>query len=77
MQPTCSWIASFPVLLAAGLITGEALMGVLVSVVAVLLVNAGRSLPLFPLPTLIAGALGTIALILVIVYQYRRTMNSA
>jgi len=63
-------------LVASGLITGEALMGVLVSVAAVLLVNAGRSLPLFPLPTVIAGSLGTLALVYVVVYQYRRTMSA-
>ncbi len=61
-------------LVASGLITGEALMGVLVSVAAVLLVNAGRSLPLFPIAP--AGILGVIGLAFVIVYQYRRTMSA-
>ncbi len=61
-------------LVASGLITGEALMGVLISVVAVVLANAGSGLP----STIgIGGILGTAALAFVIVYQYRRTMSAA
>ena len=58
-------------LLASGLITGEALMGVLVAVVAAFVM---------PLPLIgsfaLAGILGAAALAFVIVYQYRSTMNA-
>ena len=65
-------------LVGSGLITGEALMGVLVSVVAVVLNNMGSSLPLLPIsPAWIASLLGLAGLGYVIVYQYRQTMNSA
>lgn len=65
-------------LVGSGLITGEALMGVLVSVVAVVLNNMGSSLPLLPIsPGWIASLLGLAGLGYVIVYQYRQTMNSA
>ncbi|MCZ6726754.1 MAG: OPT/YSL family transporter, partial [Acidobacteria bacterium] len=64
-------------LVGSGLITGEALMGVLVSVVAVVLNNMGSSLPLLPIsPAWIASLLGLLALGYVIVYQYRQTMSS-
>ena len=64
-------------LVGSGLITGEALMGVLVSVVAVVLNNMGSSLPLFPIsPAWIASLLGLLGLGYVIVYQYRQTMSS-
>lgn len=59
-------------LLASGLITGEALMGVLVAVVAAFVM---------PLPIVgsfgFAAPLGIAALAFVIVYQYRGTMNAA
>lgn len=57
-------------LLASGLITGEALMGVLIAVIAAFVM---------PLPaTIAAGAvLGFIALLMVIVYLYRKTMAAA
>ena len=61
-------------LVASGLITGEALMGVLISVAAVVLSNMGSGLP----ATIgLGGILGLLALGFVIVYQYRRTMSSA
>ena len=61
-------------LVASGLITGEALMGVFISVAAVILANSGSGLPG---PIGVAPILGVIALVLVIIYQYRKTMNSA
>ena len=58
-------------LLASGLITGEALMGVLIAVIAAFVMplplNGGFGL---------AAPLGIIGLVLVIVYQYRATMNA-
>ena len=61
-------------LVASGLITGEALMGVLISVAAVLLANSGSGLPG---AIGIAPILGLVGLVLVIVYQYRRTISAA
>ncbi len=61
-------------LVASGLITGEALMGVLISVAAVVLNNMGSALPAAIGP---AGIMGLLALGFVIVYQYRRTMSAA
>jgi len=61
-------------LVASGLITGEALMGVAISIAAVVLANMGGSLPS---PMAFAGYLGTAVLILVIFYQYRRTLSAA
>ncbi len=61
-------------LVASGLITGEALMGVLVSVLAVVLANSGQSLPLMPLGW--APILGVAALVYVCVYQWRRTLSA-
>ncbi len=56
-------------LIASGLITGEALMGVLVAVVAAFVM---------PLPLVsgfgLAAILGSVAMILVVVYQYRRSL---
>ncbi|MEM6937005.1 MAG: oligopeptide transporter, OPT family [Pseudomonadota bacterium] len=56
-------------LIASGLITGEALMGVLVAIVAAFVM---------PLPLLsgfaFAGALGSAALLLLIIYQYRGSL---
>ncbi len=64
-------------LVGAGLITGEALMGVLVSVLAVVLNKMGSGLPLLPIsPAWIASVLGLLGLGYVIFYQYRRTMNT-
>jgi uncharacterized oligopeptide transporter (OPT) family protein len=60
-------------LVASGLITGEALMGVLISVAAVILANQGSGLPA---AIGIAPILGLIGLAFVIVYQYRRTMSA-
>lgn len=60
-------------LVASGLITGEALMGVLISVAAVVLANQGSGLPS---AIGIAPILGLLALGFVIVYQYRRTMSA-
>jgi len=58
-------------LLASGLITGEALMGVLIAIIAAFVM---------PLPVIgsfsLAPVLGIAALIAVIVYQYRRTLNA-
>ncbi len=61
-------------LIASGLITGEALMGVAISIAAVVLANMGSSLPA---PMAFAGWLGTAVLVGVIYYQYRRTMSAA
>jgi putative OPT family oligopeptide transporter len=61
-------------LVASGLITGEALMGVAISIAAVVLANMGSSLPA---PMAFAGWAGTAVLIAVCVYQYRRTMSAA
>jgi putative OPT family oligopeptide transporter len=61
-------------LLASGLITGEALMGVAISVAAVVLANMGSGLP----ATIGLGpVLGLLAMVGVVVYQYRRTLSSA
>ncbi len=61
-------------LVASGLITGEALMGVLVSIAAVVLANNGSGLPS---PIALAPYLGVAGLVFVLVYQYRRTMSAA
>jgi len=57
-------------LLASGLITGEALMGVLIAVIAAFIM---------PLPLMgnfaLAAVLGIVALVAVIVYQYRGTVS--
>ena len=66
--------ANAGLLIASGLITGEALMGVAVSIAAVVLVNMGSGLPA---PMVFAGWLGTVVLIGVIFYQYRKTMSAA
>lgn len=59
-------------LLASGLITGEALMGVVIAIVAAFMM---------PLPVIggfaLAPVLGTTALLAVIVYLYRSTMSSS
>lgn len=59
-------------LLASGLITGEALMGVLVAIIAAFVI---------PLPAVkgfaLAPVLGLAGLILVILYQYRSTMKAS
>jgi putative OPT family oligopeptide transporter len=60
-------------LVASGLITGEALMGVVISVVAVILANRGSGLPG---PIGLAPILGILGLAFVVVYQYRRTMSA-
>ncbi len=60
-------------LIASGLITGEALMGVAISIVAVLLANAGSSLPS---PMAFAGYLGTAVLVFIIYFQYKRTVSA-
>ncbi len=71
--PETKWIQreNTGLLLASGLITGEALMGVLVAVVAAFVM---------PLPMVgsfgLAAPLGIAALAFVIVYQYRSTMNA-
>ncbi|MFK7956271.1 MAG: OPT family oligopeptide transporter [Lysobacterales bacterium] len=56
-------------LIASGLITGEALMGVLVAIVAAFVM---------PLPLVsgfgLAAILGSVAMILIVVYQYRRSL---
>lgn len=56
-------------LLASGLITGEALMGVAVAVAAVIL--SGK----LPTPIGIAPVLGLITMVIVTIYLYRRTMS--
>ena len=61
-------------LIASGLITGEALMGVAISIAAVVLANAGSSLPS---AMSFAGWTGMIVLIGIILYQYRKTMSAA
>jgi putative OPT family oligopeptide transporter len=61
-------------LIASGLITGEALMGVAISIAAVVLANMGSSLPS---PMAFAGWLGLAVLVAVVLYQYRRTMSAA
>jgi len=59
-------------LLASGLITGEALMGVLIAIIAAFVM---------PLPVIggfgLAPVLGITALVAVIIYQYRRTLNAS
>ena len=61
-------------LIASGLITGEALMGVAISIAAVVLANVGGSLPA---PMAFAGWTGVVVLIGVIWYQYRKTLDAA
>ncbi len=61
-------------LIASGLITGEALMGVAVSIAAVLLTNAGSGLPS---PMAFAGYLGTAVMVFIIYYQYKKTVSAA
>jgi len=61
-------------LIGSGLITGEALMGVLISLLAVYLNSIDKGLPLFPIA--LAPWLGVAALVGIIVYQYRRTMSA-
>ena len=61
-------------LIASGLITGEALMGVAISIAAVVLANMGSGLPA---PMSFAGWTGTAVLIAICVYQYRKTMSAA
>ena len=59
-------------LLASGLITGEALMGVLIAIVAASAVGAIPFINNFGL----APVLGLLGLLLVMVYQYRTTMSA-
>ncbi len=61
-------------LIASGLITGEALMGVAISFAAVILSKMGSGLPT---PMSFAGWTGTAVLIAICVYQYRKTMSAA
>ncbi len=61
-------------LIASGLITGEALMGVLVAIITVILFNNGITLPY--LSPQWAGYAGTAALAFIIYYQYSKTMKS-
>jgi putative OPT family oligopeptide transporter len=61
-------------LIASGLITGEALMGVAISIAAVVLANMGSGLPS---PMGFAGYTGLAVLGYVIWYQYRKTMSAA
>jgi len=60
-------------LVASGLITGEALMGVLVSIAAVVAANKATTLPVLA-PAMIAQSLGIAALVFVIFYQVRKAM---
>ncbi|MEZ5331008.1 MAG: oligopeptide transporter, OPT family [Thermoanaerobaculia bacterium] len=60
-------------LVASGLITGEALMGVAISIAAVVLANMGSGLP----GTIAVGPiLGVLAMLGVVIYQYRRTLSA-
>ena len=61
-------------LLASGLITGEALMGVLLGIVAVVLSNMGSGLPS---PIALAPILGLIAAAVVVFYLYRATLGAS
>ena len=60
-------------LIALGLITGEALMGVVTSIAATVVFRLGGAMPVL-LPGSLAGFLGVAALVFFIVYQYRRTL---
>ncbi|WP_196140864.1 OPT family oligopeptide transporter [Aliikangiella sp. G2MR2-5] len=59
-------------LLASGLITGEALMGVIIAVIAAFVIQ----LPVAPLSSTIAGASGLVGMTAVIIYLARKTLKT-